>query len=81
MARHPVLAEQGDFLCYRGQSSGSGHNVVAHLPGVVGPALQRLGVPHRGLGLCRLLFDPRRGALERGREAIGLVLAGGQQVS
>jgi trehalose/maltose hydrolase-like predicted phosphorylase len=25
----PVLVQQGDFLCYRGQSSGSGDDVVA----------------------------------------------------
>ena len=49
--------------------------------GVVGPALQRLGAPYRRLGLGRLLFDPRRGVLERGREAIGLVFAGGQHIS
>ena len=81
MAGYPVLAEQDDFLCYRGESSGGGDDVVAHFRGVIGPALQRLGAPYRRLGLGRLLFDPRRGVLERGREAIGLVLAGGQQVS
>ena len=50
MAGLPVLVKQGDFLCYRSQSSSSGDDVVVHLPGAAGPALQRLDAPHRRLG-------------------------------
>ena len=80
MAGIPVLVKQGDFLCYRSQSPGRGDDVVAHFLGAVGPAPQPLGAPHRRLGLYPFWRHPRRGVLERGREATGLVLAGGQQV-
>jgi len=74
-------AKQGDFLCYRGQSSGSGDDVVPHLLGAVGLVLQSLGAPHRGLGLGPFRRHPSRGVPERGHQAIGLLLAGRQQIS
>jgi hypothetical protein len=77
MAGFPVLVKQGDFLGYRGQGSGGGGDVVAHLPGAVGPALQHLAAPRRVLGLCLFWCESGRGVLERGDEAVGLVLAVG----
>ena len=81
MAGFPDLVQQGDFLGYRGQSPGSGDELVVYLPGAVGPALQLLGAPHRSLGPCPFRCHPGRGVLERGHEAIGLLLAGRQQIS
>jgi len=81
MAGFPVLVKHGDFPCYRGESSGSGDDMAAYLLGVLGPALQDLGAPRRCLGLGPSWCDISRGVLERGHEAVGLVLTGGQQVS
>jgi hypothetical protein len=66
MAGFPVLVKQGDFLCCRSQSSGGDDDVVAHLLGAVGPALQSLGPPHRGLGLAAAGPDLHR-PVGRGR--------------
>ena len=58
-----MLVKQGDFLCYRGQGSGGGDDLVAHLPGAVGPVLRCLGAPSASLrranGLAAQAAIPR----------------------
>ena len=76
-----VLAKPGDFLCYRGESSGSGDDLLACLLRMFGLPLQHLGAPRRCLGPCPFWCDIDRSVLKRGHEAIGLLLAGSQQLS
>ena len=76
-----MLVKHGDFLCHRGESINSGDDMVARLLGVLGLALQDLDAPPRCLGLDPSWCGIGCGVLERGHEAIGLVLTGGQQVS
>jgi len=67
-----VLVKHDDFLCYRGESSGSGDDMAAYLLRVFGLALQNLGAPRRCLGLCPSWCGIGRGVLERSHEAVAL---------
>jgi hypothetical protein len=71
----------GDFLCYDGQGRLGGDDPVAQFPGALGPVLQSLSAPHRVLSLHPFRRNSGRGVLKHGHEAVGLVFAGGQQVS
>jgi hypothetical protein len=81
IAGFQVLTSQGDFLCYRGESPGSGDDPAAPLLHAFHLALQSLFAPHRCAGLCPFRCDSRRRVLEHGHEPIGLVLAGRQQIT
>jgi len=78
MAGFQAKMNPGDFLCYDGQGRRGGDDPVAQVPGVLGPVLQGLSAPHRGLSLRPFRRNPGRGVLKRGHQAVGLVAAGGQ---